>query len=196
MATHRATWGVLDALKSRLELRMAELLGGHPKAAVLGSQELAAGPGGEALGIYLHRISVDQHARNRWLPPAEGRRAPRKELPVNLHVLLIGWSTKTESEIGYVSAAMQVIGGALVLDASHLGAADAGWGEREAVQVVPEDMTTEDLMRMWDSLPGDYRLSSPYLVKTVRLAPDGDTADDPLVRSVVVQLGAGPEGEA
>ncbi len=55
-------------------------------------------------------------------------------------------------------------------------------------------MSTEDLMRLWDSLPGDYRLSAPYLVKTLRLAPDLDPPDGPLVRTLVFPAGIGPAG--
>lgn len=191
MATHHATLGVLRALCQRLAMRMANLLGGNPKVTLLGSEDLTGAPGAnaDALGIYLHRISVDPFSRNRYLPPVDGRRAPRPELPVNLHVLLIGWSTKSELEIGYVSAAMQIIGSALFLEASDLMLEDAGWGDQEVVQVVPEEMNTEGLMRLWDSMPGDYRLSSPYLIKTVRLAPDQDPAEGPLVRTLVYPMG-------
>lgn len=200
MATHRAILGVLQALKDRLDLRLPALTGGNPKALILGSQALATAPAGENLGIYLHRIAVDPFARNRYLAPAENRRQRRPELPVNLHVLLIGWSTKNDSEVGYLAAAMQIIGSALTLDVSHLGSADSGWDEHEAVQVLPEEMSTEDLMRLWDSLPGDYRLSSPYLIKTLRLAPDEEPAEAPLVRTLVYPAGtthaARVEGEA
>ena len=189
MATHKAILGVLQALKERLDLRMAARVGGAPKTLILGSQALATAPTGENLGIYLHRIAVDPFARNRYLGPAADRRTPRPELPVNLHILLIGWSTKNETEIGYLAAAMQIIGSALMLDVSHLAVADAGWDDHEAVQVMPEEMSTEDLMRLWDSLPGDYRLSSPYLIKTVRLAPDTDPDDGRLVRTVVFPTG-------
>lgn len=189
MATHRAILGVLQALKAQLDLRLATLVGGSPKALILGSQALATAPTAENLGIYLHRIAVDPFARNRYLGPAENRRAPRPELPVNLHILLIGWSTKNETEIGYLAAAMQIIGSALTLDVAHLSAADSAWDEREVVQVMPEEMSTEDLMRLWDSLPGDYRLSSPYLIKTLRLAPDNDPAEGPLVRTLVYPTG-------
>ena len=170
--------------------RRAAGLEGSPRSA----------PAGENLGIYLHRIAVDPFARNRYLAPAENRRQRRPELPVNLHVLLIGWSTKNDSEVGYLAAAMQIIGSALTLDVSHLGSADSGWDEHEAVQVLPEEMSTEDLMRLWDSLPGDYRLSSPYLIKTLRLAPDEEPAEAPLVRTLVYPAGtthaARVEGEA
>ena len=110
MATHRAVLGVLQALKDRLDLRLPALAGGNPKALILGSQALATAPAGENLGIYLHRIAVDPFARNRYLAPAENRRQRRPELPVNLHVLLIGWSTKNDSEVGYLAVAMQIIG--------------------------------------------------------------------------------------
>lgn len=59
------------------------------------------------------------------------------------------------------------------------------------MQVLPEEMSTEDLMRLWDSLPGDYRLSAPYLVKTVRLAPDIDPDEGPPVRTLVFPVDGG-----
>ncbi|MBK7674776.1 MAG: DUF4255 domain-containing protein [Candidatus Accumulibacter sp.] len=189
MATHRAILGVLQALKERLDLRLPALVGGSPKSVILGSQALTTAPTGENLGIYLHRMAVDPFARNRYLAPTDNHRQRRPELPVNLHILLIGWSTKNDSEISYLAAAMQIIGSALTLDVSHLGTADSGWDEREVVQVLPEEMSTEDLMRLWDSLPGDYRLSSPYLIKTVRLAPDEERAEAPLVRTIVLPTG-------
>jgi Pvc16 N-terminal domain len=200
LASHAGTLAVLQALKSRLESRMRALLGNPVTVNILGSGQLASAPAPatNALAIYLHRISIDPVGRNRYLPPAEGRRTARPELPVNLHLLLIGWNTTTDLEVGYLTAAMQVIGSTLVLGAADVGAADPGWGVDETVQVLPEDMSTEDLMRLWDSLPGDYRLSAPYLVKTLRLAPDQDVPDGPLVRTLVFPSGTthGDEGDA
>lgn len=66
--------------------------------------------------------------------------------------------------------------------------ADPAWGAEDSVQVMPEEMSTEDLMRLWDSLPGDYRLSAPYLIKTVRLGPDIDPAEGPPVRTLVFPM--------
>jgi hypothetical protein len=60
------------------------------------------------------------------------------------------------------------------------------------VQVTPEQMSTEDLMRMWDSFPGDYRLSTPYLVKTIRLEPDRAPEEPRLVRTLVFPAGKNP----
>jgi hypothetical protein len=181
VATYRSALGVLLALREQLTKRMAVLLGGNPNVVLLGSQDLAGAAASEALGIYLHRIAVDPFSRNRYLPAVSGHHTARAELPVNLHLLLIGWSTNRESEVNFVAAAMQVIGSAMVLDAANVGLADPGWGNSDSVQVMPDDMSTEDLMRMWDSLPGDYRLCTPYIIKSVRLAPDVLPADAPLV---------------
>jgi len=187
--------GVLQALKERLSLRMAALLGSNPTVTLVGSQELNGAPTTEALGIYLYRLAVDPFARNRYLPAQEGRRTPRPELPINLHILLIGWSNKTESELNYLSAAMQVIGSAMNLGVSHLGLSDPTWGDEDTVQVIPEEMSTEDLTRLWDSFPGGYRLSVPYIIKTLRITPDEEQTEGPPVKTMVYPFSSEVESE-
>ena len=191
MASFRAVSGALDALRDRLALRLTEDLAGiveNPDVRVLGSQDLRTDPAGNSLGIYLHRIAVDPFGRNRFLPPGDPSRRPQPELPVNLHLLLVGWSTNATAEALLVGWAMQQVGASLELDVSHLAVSDARWGETETLQVIPEDMSTEDLMRVWDSLPGDYRLSAPYLVKTLRLEPARRREAGPPVETIVMPV--------
>ncbi|NMG75798.1 DUF4255 domain-containing protein [Aromatoleum diolicum] len=190
MASHLGILAVLQALRERLSIRMAARLGGNPQVEILGSQSLTGTPqpNTDTLGLYVHRVSVDPFSRNRHLPPQPGRHLPRPELPVNLHVMLIAWCTHTEQEISYLATAIQIIGSALSLESADVSLADPDWGHEDSVQVLPEEMSTEDLMRIWDSLPGDYRLSAPYLIKTVRLAPDLDRADGPPVRTLVFPM--------
>jgi hypothetical protein len=190
MATYQAVTGVLNALKDALDARIAELAGDvtNPSVALLGSQQLRDDPTGNTLGIYLHRISVDPYGRNRYLPPQRPGHAARPELPVNLHILLVGRSLSATAEISLVAWAMQRIGAAMLLDAAHMAAIDPNWSEQEQLQIIPEEMSTEDLMRVWDSLPGDYRLSSPYLVKTLRLEPADPITQGPPVTSIVLPM--------
>lgn len=190
MASHLGILSVLQALRERLAIRMAARLGGNPQVEILGSPTLAGKPQAntDTLGIYLHRISVDPFSRNRHLSPLPGRSQPRPELPVNLHLLLIAWCTHTEQEIEYLAAAIQILGGGFMLESADMSLADPDWGREDVAQVLPEEMSTEDLMRLWDSLPGDYRLSAPYLVKTVRLAPDIDRDEGPAVRTLVFPM--------
>ncbi len=194
MATHAATLAILQSLKTRLDVALAPLFEEPPVTTVLNDTLLRAGPAGvqPGLALYLHRISIDPVGRNRYLPPETGRRVPRPELPVNLHLLLMAWSASADHEAAALTAAMQVIASTLELDSGDIGAADPGWGSDEVVQVLPEDMSTEDLMRLWEGLPGDYRLSVPYLVKTVRLAPLVDRSEGPPVRTRVFGAGLVP----
>ncbi len=48
---------------------------------------------------------------------------------------------------------------------------EAQWHQDDRLQVFPESMNTEDLLRIWDGLPADYRLSTPYIIKNLRLLP-------------------------
>jgi len=185
MANFRSSLGTLNALREQLALRLTALLGGKPAVNLLSSQQLSSPPGTDALGIYLYRVAVDPYARNRHLPPPPGRKTPRPELPINLHILLLGWSSSSDTEITYLSAAMQVIGSSLSLDAAHLGLVDPSWGDQDTLQVIPEELSTEDLTRLWDSLPGGYRLSVPYIIKTIRLEPDQEAPEPPLVKTIV-----------
>lgn len=185
MAGYRATKAVLEALKDRLSLRMAALLGGTPVVKIVGAEELGTAPTTEALGIYLYRIAVDPFARNRYVPSKEGRRTPQPETPINLHIMLIGWSNKTDTDINYLSAAVQIIGSAMNLGIAHVGVGDASWNENDTVQIIPEEMSTEDLTRLWDSFRIGYRLSVPYIIKTVRLSPDEEQTEGPPVKTLV-----------
>lgn len=190
MATYQAVAGVLTALKDFLDARITELAAEvtNPSVALLGSQQLREDPVGNTLGIYLHRISIDPNGRNRYLPPQRPGHAPRPELPVNLHILLVGRSLSATAEISLVAWAMQRIGAAMLLDAAQMATIDPTWSEQEQLQIIPEEMSTEDLMRVWDSLPGDYRLSSPYLVKTLRLEPVDPVTQGPPVTSIVLPM--------
>ena len=192
MASYRAVPGVFAAIRDFLELRMADDLNAfitNPGVSILGSRDLIADPVGNQLGLYLHRISVDPFGRNRYLKSAQANIQPQPELPINLHFLLMAWTDAGDNEGTLVSWGMQHIGSSLNLDISHLGAADSRWSDSEVVQVIPEDMSTEDLLRIWDGLPRDYVLSTPYIAKTLRLLPVPEIASGPPVRTVAIPAG-------
>ena len=191
MASYRAIAGILTSLKDLLEARMVGGLDSAldaPSVKLLGTHQLQDAPSGNALGIYLHRISVDPFGRNRYLQPTEPNQPRQPELPINLHLLLIGWSDKATNEGTLLGWGMQQIGAALDIDISHLGIADSDWEDGERVQLQPEDMSTEDLLRIWDGLPRDYLLSAPYLVKTLRLKPEPLVEAGPPVQTIVTPM--------
>lgn len=196
MASYKAVRGVLNALKDFLSLRMKGSLDQvleSPGVAILGTVDLQKPPTASAagqpkinsVGIYLHRISVDPFARNRYLPSSIPNKPAQPEMPVNLHIFLLAWTNNGESESLLATWALQQIGSGLQIGYSQLNAYDNDWGLDETVQIIPEEMSTEDLQRIWDSLPGNYILSVPYIVKTVRMLPDPELDAGKPVSTVV-----------
>jgi hypothetical protein len=196
LASYKAVQGILYALKNVLEMRMKGDLDqvlSAPSVSILGTVELknppvSSGSGGtkvNTLGIYLHRVSVDPFGRNRYINSKLPNQAPQPELPINLHLFILAWTSNGESEAVLTTWALQQIGSALELGFSDLHAFDPQWAVDEVVQIQPEEMSTEDLLRIWDSLPGSYVLSVPYIVKTVRMLPVAQVESGAPVATIV-----------
>lgn len=194
LASYKAVQGVLNALKNVLEMRMKNDLDqvlSSPDVSILGTAELKTPPVSannthkNTIGIYLHRVSVDPFGRNRYINTRMPNQPPQPELSVNLHIFLLAWTSNGESEAVLTTWALQQIGSALELGYSHIHSYDSHWMVDELVQIQPEEMSTEDLLRIWDSLPGNYVLSVPYIVKTIRMLPVPQTEPGKPVVTVV-----------
>jgi len=133
-----------------------------------------------ALSLYLYRVTVNEHARNvrRVSDPA------RENLPlaVDLHYLLTVWSKSAFTEHVVMAWAMRQLHQHPVFDASSL-TTEAAWGAGDFVQVIPAELTNEDIMRIWDALDPGYRLSVSYIARVVRIDTDPDPVALPVVAS-------------
>ena len=121
--------------------------------------------------LYLHRITVNEHSR-------QTRRAAAPSdsfvpLGIDLHYLLTAWAANPLDEQVTLAWAMRQLHQYPVLDASSLSP-EASWASDEVIQVVPAELTTEDVMRIWDALDPAYRLSVSYVARLVRLDADRD----------------------
>jgi len=122
--------------------------------------------------LYLYRITVNEHSRQtrRATAPADSF----VPLGIDLHYLLTAWAANPLDEQVTLAWAMRQLHQYPVLDASSLSP-EAGWASDEVIQVVPAELTTEDVMRIWDALDPAYRISVSYVARLVRLDPDQDT---------------------
>jgi hypothetical protein len=160
----------------------ADLRAAHPcEFKLLSSGDLAGEVDLDAtLSVYLHRITVNEHARNvrRSNDPA------RENLPlaVDLHYLLTIWSKSAFTEHVVMAWAMRQLHQHPVFDASTL-TSEAAWGAGDFVQVIPAELTTEELMRIWDALDPGYRLSVSYVARVVRIDSDPEPVFPPVVAS-------------
>ncbi|HEY8877831.1 MAG TPA: DUF4255 domain-containing protein [Roseateles sp.] len=125
------------------------------------------------LTLYLYRIDVDKAMRATW--SAVGAGEGRGRLALNLHYLLTAWGSDALIEQRILGRALQtlevtpVLSGPLLLAPAGLPADEPEWQTQEAIHLGIEEISTEALMRIFDTLPCDYRLSIPYCARVVRI---------------------------
>lgn len=121
--------------------------------------------------IVLYRVTVNEHLRNARKATAPPDAAP--PLALDLHYLLSVWSEKAQDEQKILAWVMRQLHQHPVLDVWSLS--EAGWDRGDYIQLIPAELSTEDVMRIWDSFKPDYRLSVSYIARVVRI-DDGTRA--------------------
>jgi hypothetical protein len=121
------------------------------------------------VSLFLYRVTMNEHLRN--APQANGNGRKPVPLIVDLHYLLTAWARTALAEQVVLSWAMRQLHQTPVLDTALLSP-DAGWAPGDSVQLIPTDLSNEELMRIWDRLEPSYRLSIAYTARIVRIDPD------------------------
>jgi hypothetical protein len=142
---------------------------------------------GTGISIFLHRVEVNGTMRAAW--SAVGSQDGNLHLPLDLHYVLTPWATNAEDEHHILGIAMQCLEARPILRGPLLDPA-AGWAPEEAVQLTAEDLPGDALMRMFDSLPTNFRLSVGYVARVVRV--DAPVTPPPTVTTMV--MGMAPTG--
>ena len=122
--------------------------------------------GNPALSIYLYRADFNKTMRAAW--SAVGSHDGLAHLALDLHFLMTAWADNAEFEHRILGRTMQALETTPVLSGPLLDASGE-WSPTESVQLVLEEISTEAVMRTFDSLPTDYRLSIPYIARMVRI---------------------------
>lgn len=144
--------------------------------ALLSLAELEAPPDGATrLSLLLYRVTVNEHMRQQR-PDRLSSEQPAP-LGLDLHFLLSAWGGTAADEQLPLAWAMRQLYQHPILDASSLSP-EAGWAPDEVIQVIPAELSTEDMMRIWDALTPGYRLSVSYIARLVRI--DADPVADAL----------------
>ena len=127
-----------------------------------------------ALSIFLYRVDFNKTMRAAWSGVTYHDGVPR--LPLDLHFLLTPWGDNAESEHAILGRAMQCLDSTPILSGPLLYQS-GGWAPNEAIQLVLDEISTEAVMRTFDSLAADYRIRVPYIARVVRL--DGRQVEPP-----------------
>jgi hypothetical protein len=136
-----------------------------------------------ALTVFLCRVDFNKATRAAW--SARGHLDGRAHLPLDLHVLLTPWAVNALDECRVLGRAMQCLEETPILSGPILHPG-GDWDPVDSLQIVLEEVSTEAVMRTFDSLPLDYRLSVPYVMRVLRI--DGrETHQAPAVTSAVTR---------
>jgi hypothetical protein len=134
------------------------------------------------VALFLYRVEVDEVRRHVELPRLAPNAPRRMALGLELHYLLTVWGQgdAAESEQIMLARCMDILDRHALISGSLLDPGYA-WEPDDALRVSLSHLTTEDMLRLWDSLEPPYQLSIPYVVRTVRLAarqrPDASVTD-------------------
>jgi hypothetical protein len=146
--------------------------------AALRTDEIAVNDTSVQVVMTLYRASINQHLRNVGRATDPGTRPV--PLSVDLRYLFSFWATTADNEQNVLAWTMRQLHMVPVLDGSILSA-EAGWTSEDVIQLIPEEISNEDLMRMWDAFEPDYRLSLSYIARIIRIDPDEQVEGQPVV---------------
>lgn len=174
MANESALLSLAESLAQRLANAWTpELRERHADVSfqAIGSGGLLADLGGQGpvLSVWPYRVTVNEQMRN--MSASESRRTPglaNRPLSLDVHLLLTIWSANAATELAVFAWMLRELHREPILDASTLSS-NGGWSAEEVVQLIPAEITVEDMMRIWDAIAPSYRLSAPYVARIVQL---------------------------
>jgi|SRR5579872_3398792 hypothetical protein len=119
-----------------------------------------------ALSIFLYRVDFNKTMRAAWAGVTANDGIPH--LPLDLHFLLTPWGDNAEHEGSILGRAMQALDANPILSGPLLHQAGE-WQPNDTIHLLMDEISTEAVMRTFDSLAADYRISVPYIARVVRL---------------------------
>jgi hypothetical protein len=142
------------------------------------------------VSLFLYRVEIDSTQRHREIAPATFGGPTRTALALNLRYLLTVWVQDAEREHQILQDCIEILEQDAIVSGELL---DSGysWAPGTALKVTLDSVSHEDMMRLWDLLDPKYRLSVPYFVRTIRLAPVDQPVAPPVTTRVhVIRQGA------
>lgn len=172
MANQFAIHSVGESLRKYLESSYPEPLRTSNSCSfrLLSSGELTdTGNFGTTLSLYLYRVTMNEHLRN--VPRINHTFDASAPLAVDLHYLMTVWANNALAEHTILSWAMRELYQHPILDKSSLSS-EADWSTADVIQLIPAELSNEDIMRIWDALDPPYHLSVSYIARVVRIDVD------------------------
>jgi hypothetical protein len=159
--------------------RDPQAFNGKPKARLVKTEHFSRGtPASEGsiddgtVSIFCYRITVSSTMRPPW-SAVSAHEGGAVRLPLDVHFLLTAFEKDAEAELKLLGLTMLSMEQTPILTGPHLHPSGR-WQPGESVQLISEDISTEDVLRTFDTLPGDFRPSLSYVARVVRIDADAE----------------------
>lgn len=192
MSLAGAAKSVIDLLRSSYQTRHLGLDGLTFEVISPASMtELTA----DRVTIFLYRLEQDSTRRHEELPPFGARGPRRRYLFVDLRFLLIVWVADPLRELQLIEECMEVLDANPVLSGPLLETTLGSWEPDTQLRVSLDHLPPEETLRLWDALTPSFRISVPYVIRTLRIAPVLQPDAPPVETSTRVYVPAVPAPE-
>ncbi len=187
MARYQAIYATCSAICNvLLQARSAALYSGeiaNVGCSVFTTSDFDNGiPTDGEVALFLYRVDIN--AVQRTLPPRpryDGL-TERRHLPLDLHFLLIPRATQAERQQLILGWMMRVLEDNASIPANILNSEQEDTFYREEhIEITPGLLTTEEILRLWDQLPGDFNICVPYSARVVCIESPIDIEEGPPV---------------
>lgn len=176
-AIHAITSGIAQVLSRSYQLR--PVTGLTCKFLPLGMSEFKKLDGQDStVSILLYRVSLNEHMRNR--PPATLPAGKPVPVTVNLHMLVTIWADSALKEQSLIAWALRELHMRPVMDKSVF-ADIGGFGTVDLVTMIPEELSLDDLSKLWQVLVPPLRPSLGYVARNVMIDIEATPDAEPVV---------------
>ena len=175
--------------RSVVELLRAEYLARHgsvgaPSFSVMAPQMLSDALTNQVT-LLVYRVEQDPSRRYSDLPPSHPGGPRRTSLRLDLRFLLTAWMTDGEGELEVLERCMAILDDHPFLSGTILDPTYT-WEPETRLSLTLDHLGMEDALRLWDALSPSFRLSVPYVVRTIRISPTDQPVRPPVDTSTTV----------
>lgn len=141
------------------------------------------------VSVFVYQVGVNKVQRT--LPPADPQH--RRPLPLDIWLLLTAWAQDASMEHAILGWAMRAIDDNPILSSGFLNAFIPGvFRPEETVELVPAELTNDEVFQLWQVLPSSLQLSAPYVARVLRVESELTVPQGSPVRTRELEFGTVP----
>lgn len=171
MADFRAITGVCDAIIRLLRLNYKAVDFNNELQFQVYLSDNFSQPMSAGVSLFLYRVVPNGTHRSPRGRISPGNTRYKTQLPIDIHFLLTAWGKDASLQHRIVGWMMRTIEDNPILPGGLLnsGTPDT-FRPDEMVEIVPADMTNEEMFRLWEIMvQNSYQISIPYVARMVMI---------------------------